>query len=152
VLGCIRFLASGSAEANLADFGVTDADIGLLQSDETWLGSDRLRATRVLDAVVHGSLDRLGLPRFNVSAEYIAAAIWLCVKPVNMMVACVWMARGAASAEDEVAHGEALPVSPRELHALLCTLEKGDVAALEEFRAKFEAKIEGRLVNAPVAA
>ena len=53
-----------------------------------------------LHILINASVDALGLPRFDLPAEYIAAGISLFVSPVNVHAACVF-APPCFSSEDQ---------------------------------------------------
>ena len=75
-----------------------------------------------MDSVLFGALDVLGLPRFELPAEYIAAWIALLVSPVNYETACVWY-HGAQPVENLAETPEIAPIAEgitaRQLFALV---------------------------------
>lgn len=135
-------LARGSAE-HLAGMGITEADWNLFTGAAPWTAADRNRVRNTCDAVTHGALDFLGLPRFEVPAEYIAAVITMFVGPVNWQVAARWFETGRTT-EDLASLPDtgAAPMSAQQLFSLCLEANDDDVSA---FRAKFEKRV-GRAV------
>ena len=92
-VGVLRLMAKQAIVDSLASFGITDDLWKLTTGSAPWTGVDRPRVTRVLDALVYGSIDLAGLPRFRVPAEYIAAIMVTFVSANNLMLACAWRER-----------------------------------------------------------
>lgn len=100
----MRYLTSVAALAALATEGSVDLsqdDIEFLQRDRLWLSADRNRARRGIEAFAYGSLDLIGLPRFPLPTEFIAAVIAKMIHPQNWQIACVVMS-GTEWTEDVV--------------------------------------------------
>src|SRR5258706_13449654 len=70
---------------------LTEDDFGFLTSKKVWIGTDRSRARRRVEACVYGTLDFVRYPRFPAPVELIAAGIAYCVHPVNLQPACLRM-------------------------------------------------------------
>lgn len=90
----IRYLTALASIRMIEEGGLLDLtteDFQFLTMDKPWIGIDRSRATRCLEASIYGALDYLGLPRFAVPAEFVAGAIAYFVNPVNMQTACNYM-------------------------------------------------------------
>src|SRR5439155_21086822 len=64
-------------------------DFDFLTSNKVWIGTDRSRARRCVEACVYGTLDFVGYPRFPAPVEFIAAVIAYYVHPVNIQTACL---------------------------------------------------------------
>ena len=79
--------------------GCTDSDWKVVTGMKPWKGAQRPQVKRLLEALIYGTIDVLGLPRFRVPAELVAATVALYVKPVNYMAACEWIGN-QKSAED----------------------------------------------------
>ncbi len=134
-LGVMAAIKSGASNEDFLSLGLSPADVELLTGQVPWTGSDGLRVRRCLDAVVYGSLDIMGIARFEVSAEYLAAHICHYVAPRNYMAACSWSAR-VAPADEMVAQGKPTPIEARVLHAFVVKIL--DQADDDEFRQRFE--------------
>lgn len=104
---------TGMLESN----GISLDDYKKFVGDAPWLPSDRPRMTSILHTFMCAATDVLGLPRFEMSAEYLAAAICF-VSGVNVMTACHW---GPATGEAELlGQGKESPrVQPKQIHALV---------------------------------
>ena len=136
----LQLIAKG-AGSTLSAMGISESDFKLTTGVNCWLASDRPRVRATLDAVLFGSLDVAGLPRFNVPAEYIAACLVVMVSPVNYHVACAWY-NGALTSDDmsmseDVSAAE--PVSARRLFALLVQLHGDEAVGLAQ--AKFSKRV-----------
>lgn len=118
---CLRLIARGAVTDAFLSLGVSKDDFQRVCSAEAWIGTDRPRVTAVLNALMHGSCDVLGLPRIEVPAEFRAAVLCAFVHGGNLMVACNWLETGATA--EDVAGGSMAPVRSRELFALCCMLE-----------------------------
>lgn len=88
-IGCMRILANLGKGGYLDSVGVSRGDFERLISDHPWLGAERNRMTNVLMSMINGSIDAMGLPRFQLPAEYLAAGVAVFVHPINCMSACV---------------------------------------------------------------
>lgn len=99
---------------------LTKDDYAFLTSERLWIALDRARARKCIEAVVYGSLDALGLPRFAVPAEMVAASIVYFVHPSNLRFACLVM-EGCQFSEN-IINGIDRPLKASELfaHVLRC--------------------------------
>lgn len=143
-LGCMQAVKKGGANADLAALGMTAAEIELLTSDNVWMGTDRQTVMRCLESTIFGTADVLGLPRIEISAEFLAAHIYMYVSPVNYMAACSWSGRTASV--DKSSSREFDPVTASELHAYLVRLCDAD--GVEEFRHQFEKQVAAKIKKA----
>ncbi len=99
VKGAMHALADGAAMGSLQNLGVPPQDLRLVTGAISWNASQRTLVVRTLETLMFGTMDILGLPRFSVPAEYVAAAIAMFVHPTNILVASVWMESGRQSAD-----------------------------------------------------
>ncbi len=99
VKGAMHALAQGAASGALANLGIPPQDMQTIQGNIPWNGSQRTLVVRTLETLMFSSLDIMGIPRFSVPAEYVAAAITMFVHPSNILVASVWMESGRQSAD-----------------------------------------------------
>ncbi len=99
VKGAMQALAAGSATGLLESLGMLPDDLKLVMGNTSWRNNERNMVIRNLDTLMYGTMDVLGLPRFMVPAEYVAATIAMFVHPCNLMVACMWMESGQQSAD-----------------------------------------------------
>lgn len=93
--GAMGILSNGGGRQILEDLGILPDELELVKQDISWTGNNRVSVTRTIDSLMYGTMDCLGLPRFEVPAEYIAAAIVQFCHPINYMVACRWMEGGS---------------------------------------------------------
>ena len=101
---------------------VSQDGLRILSSDEFWLANERSLIARTIGECLFFSVDRLGLPRFVIPAEYVAAAIAAYVKPQNQMVACLWSEYHGGVA-DELATGlDVEPLTATQLFAIVSNI------------------------------
>ena len=87
-----------------------------------WLASDRATVRNTFDNLVFQSLDLLGLPRFILPVEYVAAAIVSFVHPVNYLTACLWSESHGSTTDELALDGEYDRFSARQLYAVVCNV------------------------------
>jgi len=109
-----KSLLAGSLDA----YGVSVPDYKMVTGDRPFVGADRMRVSRTLQSLTYGALDAMGIPRFEVPAEYAAAIIATFVHPVNLLVACVFCDRLQPS-DGVLGDGDGELTSPQELFALV---------------------------------
>jgi len=114
----MRHLSNIGKEGFLDGIGVSKGDFDRLVGDTQWLSSDRNRMTAVLHSVINASIDSMGLPRFTLPAEYIAAGICVFVAPNNSFAACIW-APVSPSAEALGRMAGTASTNPEQLFALV---------------------------------
>lgn len=115
-------------------FDLTAEDYEFVTSNRIWISTDRSRARRCVEALVYGTLDYVGYPRFPAPAEFVAAAIATFVHPVNLMTACLIM-EGAEFSEHIIA-GVSTPLEAPALFAHVlqvrgCNQAHVDVAEMQ---------------------
>lgn len=106
----VSVLAKTQLLSALDKLGVPRPDVELLMGDALWLSGDRYRIRRALEACMFGSLDMLGIQRFQFSAEWIATWIALVVHEANHLTACAWW-HGAQSADALQMDPESIPIA-----------------------------------------
>lgn len=106
----MKVLTESSLMSTVDAIGVPRPDLEALVGHKLWLASDRHRVRRALDALMQGSLDHLGISRFPLSAEFVAAWIALVVSPSNHMVAAAWYHNAQASESMLVSDPEVAPI------------------------------------------
>lgn len=119
--GAMRLIANIGHEGFLDGLGVSRHDFERLVGSDPWLASERNRMTTILHTMINASVDAMGLPRFNLPAEYIAAGISMFVAGVNVMPACIF-APPSRSAEDMGRMAAVDPCTPEQVFALVCQL------------------------------
>jgi len=93
-MGDMRYAAACAALKVLgggAHVAIDKDEIDFIMGDRLWLGQDRARVRRGVEAFAFGALDLLALPRFPLPAEFVAAVIAAVISPSNWMTACVVM-------------------------------------------------------------
>lgn len=128
----IRFCVACESIKLVEDAGLLDLtpqDFDFLVLGKPWVANERSRVRQVVEAAVYGTLDYLGLPRFQVPAEFVAASIAYYVHPVNMMVACTVM--NGVEWSENIIHGIERPVRAQELFAMVVRIRAGDKRTVE---------------------
>ena len=109
---------------------VSQEGLRILSSDEFWLANERSLIARTIGEVLFFSIDRLGLPRFVIPAEYVAAAIAAYVRPQNQMVACLWSEYHGGIA-DELATGlDVEPLTAPQLFSIVSNINSRSYASV----------------------
>jgi len=130
----MHLLAEMGRKGMLDLLGVTQADFDRLTSDVPWTGGERNRMSVTLHSLLNASVDSMGMPRFDLPAEWVAAAIAVFVAGINVQSAC-YFAPPSHQAE-EGARGVVGPsVRPERLFDLVVLLygHQGRNAARELF-------------------
>lgn len=121
-------------------FDLTDDDLLFLTRPELWVRTERRNAERCIQAVAYGALDVCGLPRFNLPAEFIAAAIALYVHPVNQQLACAFME--GVSYADEMSGQSERRLKAHDLFAFVVEINGGEMEKVEHMRQALQQKLE----------
>lgn len=135
VRGALTVLSNGSVVDAAQSCGCTESDWKLLTGSKVFIGVDRPRVKRLLDNIIYGVVDTLGLPRFELPAEYAAACIAMFVNPVNFFPACSWIGTYARSEDIADYHGNLdsvqglETVSSSKLFALVLEISGGGMCA-----------------------
>jgi len=120
-INCMNLIKDGMVNDAFEALGILPEDFELVCLSFPYIGADRHRVTTVLNSLIWGTLDVVGLPRIEVPTEFIASVISVFVAPGNIAVACRWMEAGHA-AEELAAGGNLEPVTAAQLFALCCQL------------------------------
>lgn len=145
-MGAMSLLRENSLNGDFSAFGVSDKEYELMSGSLPWHGTDRNTVTRVLDCMIWGLMDVVGVPRFNPPMEYVAAVLSSFVNGVNMQIACRWI-EGGKRAEDMIgeAGADVFNIDADRLFAFVVLL-KGEDSAV---KAQFEKKVGYAIKRAP---
>ena len=143
--GAMRMLATGEYAQIYHGLGLTQEDYELLTGHTIWMASERQRVRRCLDAFSAGVMDLIGVPHFELPAEFVAAVICALVKAPNIQLACRWMEGMRPANELAAATSDAHILDPTQLFALCCQLYDDRAAA--KVRETFEKKVARALVR-----
>ena len=94
----------------------------VLSQDQMWTTSDRSTVRNTFDNLLFQSLDLLGLPRFILPVEYVAAGIVCFVHPVNYFTACLWSESHGSTTDELALEGDYDRFSGRQLFAVVCNV------------------------------
>lgn len=98
-VGAMSLIAREGSLGHLNNIGLSSADFDKVISPIHWLPSDRNRVSQSLGILLNSPADATMTPRFNLPAEYVAAAIAVFVSPNNIKTACRWVERPAPAGE-----------------------------------------------------
>jgi len=146
-LGAMRFISESGKVNHLASVGVSQDDFELVNGELPWTPSDRQKAFQVLGSLLQGACDVMGVARFQLSAEYIAAGIRTFVHPNNAQVACRMFERSVSS-KDLSRGDKTSPVDADQLFNLVIELYSSSdaVSAI----ALFEKNTKLAMANNPI--
>lgn len=136
-LGCMRTISNIGKEGFLDGIGISRGDFDRCVGEATWMSVDRNRMTTTLGNLMHAGVDALGLPRFNLPAEWIAGAVSMFVHPTNTMAACTFMSV-QGTAKDMAAGAGIMPCSVEQLFSIVCLLNSNE--SRDGIRQQFEKK------------
>ena len=121
-LGILGFIAQQGRKDQLDVLGISKEDFDRLTGSVVWIGQDRSRVSQVLSSVMYGSLDAIGIPRFQLPAEYVAAVISIFVHPINVHAACRFIERPPTAESIGRGVDSMDGCSAQQLFALVCQL------------------------------
>lgn len=128
----IRFCTACASVKLVEESGLLDLsekDFEFLTINKPWVANERARARLVVESAVYGTLDYIGLPRFAVPAEFIAAAVAYYVHPVNHMYACSVF--DGVEWTENVINGIERPVRAQEIFSMVLRIKAGDESPVE---------------------
>lgn len=114
-----EIVKSRMTNADVASLGLSMDDYKLVTGNKPWLGSDRQRVSRAIQSLSYGVLDILGIPRYDVPAEYVGAVLAIFVHPANLQLSCVYADRVKTVDDMLCPDAEGDVVSPSSLFALV---------------------------------
>ena len=98
VKAAMTALSKGTATGPIQSLGLLPQELELVTGEVPWKANERNIVSKALHTLMYSTQDALGLQRFEVPAEYVAATISMFVHPSNIMVACSWMEADLLSA------------------------------------------------------
>jgi len=117
-------LAALRVMADLEYVDIPDDEREFLMAAVPWLANQRNRAKNVILSVCNGSLDIVGMPRFELPAEFVAAAIQKFVHPINWGVAASVIA-GVEDTES-IIWDKGNSLAPDRIFAMVLRIEAGN--------------------------
>ena len=142
-LAGMDLLAAGSASTDFSAFGLHQDQVDLFTGPQYWLAPDRPSVEDISNKLVWGVLDSIGVPRFAVPAEYIAAVICAFVHPCNTLTAANWLSQhySAGDLAEGVNELTGEVVTPSKVFALVMMLEERKPADFMERFSKKTGKV-----------
>lgn len=71
--------------------GITEKEWEILTGPKVWKGVQRPLVKKLLDNLIYGVIDTLGIGRFQVPAEYVSAIVVTFCSVPNWFPACSWL-------------------------------------------------------------
>lgn len=118
-LGAVRTIAEESIHDHLYGSEIDPKDMELVMSDVPWGRKHRIPVIQTMEKLIHGSLEAVDLPKFEVPSEYIAAVIASVCAPTNFQVACRWIERGISHSASAIEDGSMEPIKAAQLFVLV---------------------------------
>ena len=140
----LRFTTACAAVKLVEEAGVLDLlpdEFEFLITPKVWIATDRAQARRVVESSVYGTLDYLGLPRFDVPGEFIAACIAYYVSPVNTLFACSVF--DGCEWTENIINGISRPVRAAEIFALVLRIRRGETSRVEDKLKEVKKRLKG---------
>lgn len=136
-MGAMSILHENSLNGDFSAFGISEKEYDLMSGHIPWQSTDRSTVTRVLDCMLFGIMDTIGVPRFAPPMEYVAAVLSSFVSGVNMMIACRWI-EGGKRAEDLVGDNpdDAVFIDAQRLFSFIILLRGADTSIRDQFEKK----------------
>jgi len=143
-VSAMSLIAQEGRMGHLNNIGLSVDDFNKLISPVPWLNSDRNRVTASLSIMLSSPLDAQGISRFNLPAEYVAAAIGIFVAPNNIKLACRWIERPAPAGELGQGIEEIEKCTAQQLFALIVQFHGGNewCLARQQFEKNTKLKLE----------
>lgn len=136
-MGAMSILRENSLNGDFSSFGINESEYELMAGNKPWLATDRGTVTRVLDCMIWGVMDQVGVPRFQPPMEYVASVLSSFVSGINMQLACRWI-EGGKRAEDVVGDNpdEAIHIDAQRLFSFVVLLRGADTSIRDQFEKK----------------
>lgn len=116
-MGALEIIKTHANAATAISMGMTEKTYTDMTSAAPWIASQRADIRASLETLCHSSTEVMGLPRFELPAEYVAAVIAVFVHPCNIAVACSWMEGRLPRAMDLHGRGDSTPQGMEHLTA-----------------------------------
>lgn len=122
-IAAMKLLHSEGVALAAETLSINEHDLKRFSCGTPWTHADRRSFTNILEQLIFGTCDYAGIPRFPVSSEFCAAAIYTFVSPCNYMTACHWIGEKSSSKDLADSKGQKVDelqlVKPHQLFALL---------------------------------
>lgn len=127
--GNMSLIANMARNGDLSTFGVTREDFNKLCGNAPWLANDRNRMRMTLESMLSSTMDVIGVPRFQMPAEFVAAGIALFIAPINIQTCCRFMERIPTAESLGRAADDSDVMTARQLFALCVQLVSDPVSS-----------------------
>lgn len=133
-LGAMSILDQNSLNGDFSTFGVSEKEYKLMSGNMPWVATDRATVRRVMDCMLFGVMDVVGVPRFQPPMEYVAAVLCSFISGNNLMLACRWI-EGGQRAEDVIGDrsAEAPHIDAAQLFSFITLLKGSDTTVRDQF-------------------
>lgn len=123
-LAAMNYLSRQGREGYLDGIGVNQVLFDRFVGEDPWSSLERSQMCQVGMALTQGAAHQLGLPPFDMPAEWVAAVIATFVHPSNVYAACHYLASSGMVGVEEMGRPMSKPeaVLPQRLFALVLQL------------------------------
>lgn len=136
-ISSMHYISESGRRGLLDSLGISQTDFDRLVGTDPWSLSERNRMASAMHNLMYASLDSMGLPRFPMPAEMLAAVITVFISGVNVMAACLFVVP-SKPAEALARAVEVDPCTPQQIFALVTMMysDHGRNQARELFEKK----------------
>lgn len=132
-IGAMKCILNKQSVDIAKGMGCTNSQWEKLTGPNVWDGADRRVCKRLIDQLVYGVIDQLGLPRFSMPCEFIASVGVAFCHPVNWRLFAAWTSAesyrthelGGFDGRNEPDEGYEA-VKPSQMFPLMLTLASND--------------------------
>ncbi len=149
-VNAMRLIARGAVSDAWIALGIPEDDFTLACSEEPYIATDRNRVKRVVDHLIHGVCDVVGVVRVQVPVEFLGAVLAVFIAPGNLAVACRWVERSPL-ADDFIEGGSVEQCTAEQLLSLALKLSPNAPTHKDAWEKKFNRviRLEEERVNGP---
>ena len=130
-IGSMKLLLESDIVEAVEALGCNKKEWEMLTGNKPWTPQRRPTVTRTLQMLIYAQLDRMGLPRIPVPAEYAASVISVFVSSSNVLPACAILGT-FVKGEDIISQGQKIDavegmekVKPETLFAMCIEITSG---------------------------
>jgi len=87
----LQLVISESAPYNIK---ISQAELQVVTQSSPWIQTDKVLVRNALQAILNAGVDIMGLQRFQLPTEYVAAVIVAAVHPGNWKIASIYLSNG----------------------------------------------------------
>lgn len=154
-IGSMQIVMEDSVIKICKSLGATPEEWELLTGTKPWKAEERHIVKRLLDNLVHGMMDAIGLPHIDIHAEYCAAVIYSFIGNSNTFYGCNLLAN--CHSADQLGNIDGSintlegceKITAQQLFALVCQMKSNSTcdAIARRFKDKTDIQMSQTLLN-----